>query len=188
MGIYDQGSPSIAGFEGIAHFKQDRHYWPICRQGNFVYWAFDGPIQKTTEDVQQLYRNVLAYLKSEPSKALSGALAKRNYVRPGQISGRLTEQTDFSHQHHFQVLQPGKILADLSWSPVDHAMAAILNGPGKVGYYERGDGESPLHIVFEVDADLQAIGTDWKLSVTTFDASAPFIDYQLEPSFPDSPD
>jgi hypothetical protein len=32
IGVYDGGSPDIAGFEGIAKWKNQEHHWPIARQ------------------------------------------------------------------------------------------------------------------------------------------------------------
>ncbi|HYU10562.1 MAG TPA: hypothetical protein VEK77_14390 [Gemmatimonadales bacterium] len=64
----------------------------------------------------------------------------------------------------------GKISVDATWNePV--ALALILNGPGQTGYFARQDGRSPLHLEFDLSAELLAKGEGWRVSVVDFSGS-----------------
>jgi hypothetical protein len=185
VGIYDEGSPVIAGFEGIARWTDDKNHWPFCRQGNYLLWGFNAPAGEMTDAGRQLFVNLLLNHKERPSVPLSQTHVKVSYVKPGLISERLTKQ--FTKQAWpFQISQPGPISVQLSWSPPELPLALILNGPGQVGYFARQDGRSPQKLVYGVTDKDVAKGTDWRISVTCFgDLDSTAIDYKLDLSFPD---
>jgi hypothetical protein len=183
IGIYDEGSSIVAGFEGIARWK-DSHHWPITRQGNYVLWAFDAPTEQMTIQGKQLFVNLLLSHKVHPAVPLSQARKKVSYIETGRISDRLTEQ--FSHRKWiFQVQHVGQIKATLTWNAPDHSLALILNGPGQIGYFAREDGVSPLNIEFTVTEEHLLKGTDWSITVESFENLADAaIDFNLQLSLP----
>ena len=182
-GIYDNGSPAIAGFEGIARWVTSPHHWPICRQGNFILWAFDAPAQNMTMTGKQLFVNLLVNHKSNPSVSLSNSRKKNNYIGPGLISDRLTSQFN-RHKWVFQVKSEGQIRAKLKW-PTSNHLALILNGPGQVGYFARKDGASPLNIAFDVTQENIQKGKDWSITVVSFEnLKNTEIDFELNLLFP----
>jgi len=67
-----------------------------------------------------------------------------------------------------EVKAAGRIEARAEWTGTAATLALILNGPGRVNYYARKDGKSPLSLTFDVAADLLALGSGWKLSVSNF--------------------
>jgi len=63
------------------------------------------------------------------------------------------------------VTTPGRIEANAVWTGSAGRLALILNGPGRVGYYARQDGPSPLTLSFDITAALLAKGATWRVSV-----------------------
>jgi hypothetical protein len=86
IGVYDGGSPDIAGFEGIARWSTFPNHWPISRQGNFVLWGFDAPVEQMTDAGKLLFVNLLISHKLRPEAPLSQALKKQEYIQPGAVS------------------------------------------------------------------------------------------------------
>jgi hypothetical protein len=69
----------------------------------------------------------------------------------------------------FTVKATGKIRVEASWSGSAGSLALILNGPGKVGYYQRIDGPSPISVSQEVTPEILALGEGWTATITNFD-------------------
>lgn len=184
VGIYDSGSPIIGGFEGIARWEDHQNHWPIVRQGNYVLWAFDAPTNHMTDEGKQLFINLLVNHQTFPFTPLPVARKKPDYVIAGLISDSLNRQ--FSHHKwDFKIQKTGRIKATLMWDKQDHGLALILNGPGQVGYFAREDGYSPLTIEFDVTEEHITKGTDWSISVKSFeDLGDTNIDFKLQLSFP----
>lgn len=72
VGAYDyafskeQGHPADPGFEGIAHWEDYTHHWPIARQGSCVLWGFEAPTDQMTDIGKALFMNLLVYLQANP--------------------------------------------------------------------------------------------------------------------------
>ena len=182
IGVYDEGSPDIAGFEGIANWKNQEHHWPIARQGNYVFWGFGSSVDQLTEGGKRLLVNLMINHKLHPSIPLSQARKTVEFIQPGTVSDRINGQFP-RNILHFQVRQRGRITARLSWSPPERQLTLILNGPGQVGYFARKDGVSPIEIAFDVTDKNVSAGTDW--AITAFgDLGATVINYKLDLSFP----
>ena len=184
IGIYDDGSPMVAGFEGIAHWSQWKNHWPICRQGNCVLWGFSAPTSEMTDAGKQLFVNLLVNHKARPSVPLSQARRKTEYVKSGLISERLSKQFP-DHKWPFQIKNTGRISARLSWTPPDVGLAFIL-GTEQRRRFQRKDGQSPLTIDYDVnEEDVAHSDDDWFIGVTCFgDIGTTVIDYQLQLSLP----
>jgi DNA-binding winged helix-turn-helix (wHTH) protein len=188
IGVYDEGSPDIAGFEGIARWQNAEHaehHWPIARQGNYMLWGFDSPVEQMTEVGKRLLVNLLIEQRMHPSVPLSQARTKHEYVQPGLLAGRLNAQFPTS-LWHFQVRKPGRITARLSWNPAELPLALILNGPGQSqgGYFARKDGISPLEIAFDATDGHVSTDIDWRISIDDFgETGGTLIDYKLELSY-----
>ena len=184
IGIYDRGSPILGGFEGIARWTDHKGHWPICRQGNFLFWGFSAPSGDMTEPGKRLFVNLLLNHKTRAAVPLSQAQTKVEYVKSGRISDRLSKQFP-THRWPFQVKRTGHINARLSWNPPDKAVALIL-GTQHRRRFQRKDGTSPLTIDFDVnEEDVARSDDDWHISVTCFgDLGTTVIDYKLELSIP----
>ncbi len=65
----------------------------------------------------------------------------------------------------------GTISGKATWSGSPGNLALIINGPGKVGYYAREDGSSPLSVEYEATAADLSHGDTWRVSLTSFDAA-----------------
>jgi hypothetical protein len=188
IGVYDEGSPDIAGFEGIARWSNSKNHWPIARQGNYVLWGFDSPVEQMTDAGKRLLVNLLISHKLRPAVPLSQARKKHEYVQPGLISERLNVQFP-TNRFYFQVRQPGHISAKLSWSPPERPLALILNGPGKGQDrpFARKDGVSPVEIGFDVTDAQVSTGVDWQIALHWFEnIGNATLTYSLELSFPAS--
>lgn len=185
IGIYDDGSPMVAGFEGIAHWSKWKNHWPICRQGNFVLWGFSAPTSEMTDAGKQLFVNLLVNHKAHPSVPLSQARRKTEYVKSGLISERLSKQFP-DHKWPFQIKNTGHISARLSWTPPDVGLAFIL-GTEQRRRFQRKDGRSPLTIDYDVnEEDVSHSDDDWFIEITCFgDIGTTVIDYQLQLSLPE---
>jgi peroxiredoxin len=184
VGIHDRGSPALAGFEGIARWVTYPNHWPVCRQGNYVLWAFDAPDRNMTTTGKQLFVNLLINHKSYPSTPLSESRKKKNYIESGLISDRLTSQFS-GRKWVFKVEHAGKIRGTLKWTSPNHQLALILNGPGQVGYFARKDGASPLTVEFDVTREHILKGKDWSINVVSFEnLMNTVIDFEINLSFP----
>jgi len=184
IGIYDEGSPTVAGFEGIARWAEQKNHWPICRQGNYVLWGFGAPASQMTDAGKRLFVNLFANHKARSAVPLSQSQKKPEYVKSGVISERLSKQ--FPNQSWtFQAQRPGRVRARLSWSPPETQLAFII-GTDQRRRFERKDGPSPLSLDLEVnDEDVAHSDDDWHVSVTHFgDFGTGAIDYKLELSLP----
>ena len=184
IGIYDDGSPMVAGFEGIAHWSKWKNHWPICRQGNCVLWGFSAPTSEMTDAGKQLFVNLLVNHKARAPVPLSKARRKAEYVKSGLISERLSKQFP-DHKWPFQIKNTGHISARLSWTPPDVGLAFIL-GTEQRRRFQRKDGQSPLTIDYDVnEEDVAHSDDDWFIGVTCFgDIGTTVIDYQLQLSLP----
>ena len=126
LGIYDEGSPEIGGFEGIARWVDAKNHWPVCRQGNYLLWGFNAPTGEMTDAGRQLFVNLLVDLEVRQAVPLSQTRTKVNYVKSGLIAERLTKQ--FPDQRWvFKLHQAGLISARLSWKPPEHQLALIVS-------------------------------------------------------------
>jgi hypothetical protein len=184
IGIYDEGSPTLAGFDGIAQWVDQKKHWPVCRQGNFVLWGFSAPSSQMTDAGKRLFVNLFVNHKARPAVPLSQTQKKPQYAKSGVISERLSKQ--FPDQRwSFQVQRVGRLKARLSWSPPDTQLSFVL-GTDQRRRSQRKDGSSPLSIDLEVtDEDLANSDDDWNISVTHFgDFGTEVIDYKLELSLP----
>jgi TIR domain len=191
-GIYDSGSPDIAGFEGLAHWQSYKNHWPIARQGNFLFWGFDVNSGRMSDNGKALLVNVIANHKSQPwnplSKLNEASEARRNLQRisPGVSAGKLSAEVP-EIVRLFAVKKPGPIEATLTWNTGDCPLSLILNGPGQVGYFARKDGASPLSLEFAVTDQQIAAGSDWSISVTCFGKMGPQpLLFTLKLNFPNS--
>ncbi|MBN1184613.1 MAG: hypothetical protein JXB49_20130 [Bacteroidales bacterium] len=71
----------------------------------------------------------------------------------------------------FEITNTGAIEVKAEWSGTARELALILNGPGRVQYYARNDGQSPLTLTYNVPADILSLGKMWKISVVNFGSS-----------------
>jgi len=71
----------------------------------------------------------------------------------------------------FELTNTGVIEVKAEWSGTAQKLALILNGPGRVQYYARKDGKSPLALRYNVTGDILSLGKTWKISVANFGAS-----------------
>jgi hypothetical protein len=181
IGIYDQGSPMVAGFEGIAHWSSHKNHWPVCRQGNYVLWGFDAPTGEMTDEGKQFFVNLLVNQKARPAVPLTQTRKTTENVKSGVISERLTKEFP-GQDWPFQMKRTGHFRARLSWNSQGTALALML-GPKDGFMRERKDGPSPLMIDFDVAKE--NVGQDWNVRVTCFsDLGTKVIDYKLELSIP----
>ena len=72
VGLYDRGSPDIAGFEAVARWQKFPHHWPIARRGNFLFFGYELAVDKMTESSKSLLVNV--HIQSQ-SETVASALA-----------------------------------------------------------------------------------------------------------------
>ena len=86
------------------------------------------------------------------------ALVSRSFNLSGQ--GRETVE--------IEVTSPGKLEVKAEWTGSAAKLALILNGPDRVQFYARQDGQSPLALTFHFDQSHLAKGKDWKVSVALF--------------------
>jgi hypothetical protein len=98
--------------------------------------------------------------------------ASQTAVKPGSLSRAFSLSGVGSQAVEIEVKAAGRIEARAEWTGSAATLALILNGPGRVNYYARKDGKSPLTLTFEVTADLLALGSAWKLSVSNFGQQA----------------
>lgn len=63
---------------------------------------------------------------------------------------------------------PGEISAEATWSGSPGNLALHINGPGRVGYYAREDGSSPLSVNYTVTEGDLAHGDIWRVSLAAF--------------------
>lgn len=96
--------------------------------------------------------------------------ASQAAVKPGSLSRAFSLSGVGSQAVDIEIKAAGRIEARAEWTGSAATLALILNGPGRVNYYARKDGQSPLTLTFEVTADLLALGSAWKLSVSNFGA------------------
>jgi hypothetical protein len=184
VGVYDSGSPGLAGFEGIARWPKEEHHWPIARQGNFLLWGFPASVDEWTPAARLLFLNLLVNHRKQPSLHLEQARRVRRFVEPGSWADRLTAGFPRG-ERLFQVGTPGRIHVRVAWRPAVHPLALILNGPGQMGAFARKDGPSPLMIDFDVSPEHVHRGTDWRVSLGSFEPiGQEGIDYELELAFP----
>jgi len=62
----------------------------------------------------------------------------------------------------------GTINGTASWSGAPGTLAALINGPGQVGYFARQDGGSPLAVSYNVTPGNLAAGDLWRVSLAAF--------------------
>jgi len=192
VGIYDMGSPDIAGFEGLARWQSSKNHWPIARQGNFLFWGFDASPGQMSDSGKALLINVIANHKSQPwiplSKLYEALEARHNLQRisAGVSTGKLSAQIP-EIVRRFAVKKPGPIEATLTWNSGDCPLGLILNGPGQVGYFARKDGASPLSLEFVVTEQQIATGSDWSITIACFGNLGPEpLIFTLRLNFPNS--
>jgi hypothetical protein len=193
IGVYDGGSPDIAGFEGIARWSTFPNHWPISRQGNFVLWGFDAPVEQMTDAGKLLFVNLLISHKLRPEAPLSQALKKQEYIQPGAVSAWLSALFP-RNSFYFQVRKPGGISARLSWTPAERPLALILNGQARSldkpddRPFARKDGVSPLEVVLDVPDPLALTSVDWRIDAHSYEKNLgdAILSYSLELSFPAS--
>ncbi len=63
---------------------------------------------------------------------------------------------------------PGEISAEATWTGTPASMALMINGPGRVGYYARQDGGSPLSVEYTVTEADFAHGDTWRVKFKAF--------------------
>jgi hypothetical protein len=193
VGIYDGGSPDIAGFEGMARWQSSKNHWPIARQGNFLFWGFEASMGQLSDSGKALIVNVIANHKSQPwmplSKVAEASEAHRNLQRisPGVSTGQLSAQVP-NIVRRFAVKKPGPIEATLTWNSNDCPLALILNGPGQRNAFARKDGASPLSLEFAVTEQQFAKGSDWSVTVACFrDLGSQSLTFTMKLNFPEAP-
>jgi len=185
LGVYDNGSPAVAGFEGIARWTEHARHWPVARQGNLLLWGFDAPLANLSDNGRKLLASLIEehagnehrpYAELTPEVTLSGPGSHRD--RLDAIFKRGT--------FHFNVQTPGKVTAQATWSPPDKSLALTLNGPGQVGYTKRVDGRSPLSLEFEIAPDQIRVGEPWRLNLTRHGAisAGDSIAFELKLAYP----
>ena len=158
VGIYDGGSPDIAGFEGMARWQSFQT--PLARlpgRAIFCFGALRQAPSQLSDNGKALIVNVIANHKSQPwvplSKVAEASEAHRSLERissSGVSTGQLSAQVS-QHRSAFRYQEAG---ADRSYAHLERPMIAplalILNGPGQRGYFARKDGASPLSLEFVV--------------------------------------
>ncbi len=65
----------------------------------------------------------------------------------------------------------GLIEAEANWTGSPSSLALLINGPGKIGYYARVDGGSPLSVSYEVTETDFSYGDTWRVSLISFSAA-----------------
>ncbi|MBM3304753.1 MAG: hypothetical protein FJY79_02250 [Candidatus Aminicenantes bacterium] len=87
-------------------------------------------------------------------------------------SALVTRSFNFSGQSRetveIEVISPGRLEVKAQWTGSAAKLALILNGPDRVQYYARQDGQSPLALSFDFNQSHLAKGKDWKVSVAFF--------------------
>ncbi len=83
-------------------------------------------------------------------------------TRPFNFSGQNRETVEI------EVTSPGRLEVKAQWTGSAAKLALILNGPDRVQYYARQDGQSPLALSFDFNQSHLAKGKDWKVSVALF--------------------
>lgn len=186
LGIYDAGSPALRGFEAFARWPTHKNHWTIARQGNLLFWGYDAPLDTLTNEGRTLLIALIRDHHDRPFVSFEDRLPRIEPVQPGLHSDKLSK--DFSsHTWHIQLSRPGYIHATLRSDSTTEPLTLLLNGPGKIGYFERKDGKSPLEISFDVTEDLLARGDIWRISVTKFGEIPKPIVYEIELKFPVEP-
>jgi len=190
VGLYDMGSPDIAGFEAVARWQKFPHHWPIARRGNYLFFGFDLAVDKMTESGKSLLVNIISNHKAQPwlplSKIVEQVKSRKEFERilPGLSNGTINAQLSQTRRT-FQVTQPGLIKATLTWESKACQLALILNGPGQTGYYARKDGASPLSFEFLVTEAHIAKGSEWTITVSCFEnMGSNSLDYTIQLAYP----
>jgi hypothetical protein len=73
--------------------------------------------------------------------------------------------------HVLVLCDPGLIEAQARWRGIPSNLALIINGPGKVGYYARRDGSSPLGVSYRATSADLAHGDTWRVSLASFEVA-----------------
>jgi len=76
----------------------------------------------------------------------------------------------------------GTISGTANWSGTPGTMAAIINGPGQVGYFARQDGGSPLTVSYNVTPGNLGAGDLWRVSLAAF--SPPDVNGSIAITYP----
>jgi hypothetical protein len=190
MGIYDQGSPDIGGFEGIARWNKYQNHWPIARQGNYLLWGINAPLDQMTEAGKHLFVNLLINHKLRASVPLTQAIKSHGYVQPGLEHDLLNTQFT-NNTYYFKVREPGQVTAKLSWTPPDRQLTLVMNCltlQNKRLLFGRKDGVSPIEVGLEATDTPPVREQEWKVDVITFEKNLGdvVIDYNLDLSFPNA--
>ncbi|MEM6308473.1 MAG: hypothetical protein AAF754_00360 [Pseudomonadota bacterium] len=182
LGIYDDGSPSIANLDVFARWPTHSNHWTIVKQGNLFLWGYDAPVRDLTSEGKALLVSMIKHHVQSPLIPFETLLPEKKLTKPGTYSELLTNQ--FSSQAWFiEPHKAGAIRAEVTFSPDAGQLAVILNGPGQVGRFARSDGGSPLNIAFNLTPELASREGPWKITVQkfgTFDKAIPFhirLDY-----------
>lgn len=92
----------------------------------------------------------------------------REEVRGFSLNGVYGSRQEFT----FNAISEGQIRIEVRWTGGPRRLALILNGPGKVGFYQRRDGGSPLAVVQTVSRSILSRGTAWRVSIVNFNRGA----------------
>jgi hypothetical protein len=190
VGLYDMGSPDIAGFEAIARWQKFPNHWPIARKGNYLFFGLDLDTDRMTESGRNFLANLISNHKAQPWMPLTKVLEEvrsREELRrilPGLSSGVINAQLP-SVRKTFQVTKPGLIKATLTWNAKVCPLTLALFGPGQAGYYARQDGESPLSFEVAVSENHIARGKEWTITIDCIaNMGSHSIDYTMQLAYP----
>ena len=104
-----------------------------CEAGNYILWGHGGAdAQRLTDAGKRLFVNLIKRAQSTPFEV---AALERQYFKPGIYKGTLG--CNFTgNTYPFKTNQVGNIKLRVTSR---ENLSFILNGPGKVDYYERVD-------------------------------------------------
>lgn len=179
-GVYDEGNPKLAGFQGLARWRDAPNHWPLARQGNYLLWGITAKSRDWTPEGKRFFRELLARHLGEASVPLSRAVKPVELVQPGTSTGRITRNRQRG-EVRFRARKPGSLKAKVVWPAEKGECALILHGPD----FARVDGPSPLVIRFEVTAAHLRDEREWRLEFTQFgEMHKEGVPYTLELDFP----
>jgi hypothetical protein len=193
VGLYDRGSPDLAGFEAVARWEKYPHHWPIARRGNFLFFGFDLAVDKMTDSGKSLLVNLISSHKAQPwiplSKIIEQIKSRKEFekILPGLSSGVISAQLPGTRKT-FEVNHPGVIMAKLTWESKVCPLTLLLFGPGQTRFYVRKDGASPLSFEFPVTDSHIAKGKEWTIEVACLgNMGTNSLDYTMQLTYPNPP-
>lgn len=97
---------------------------------------------------------------------LSGMLSAQNSIINKSHRIHLENSRKTFSLHEIKI--PGTLEVTANFRGTARSLALMVNGPGKVGFYARKDGRSPVKLTFEITSEHLKKGSGWKLTVVNF--------------------